>query len=144
MKKKYPYIRVILVFAYLDKLFDDVDKKFNKQTYDEIIYPPLESVPKRYAIVARNKWMADRSDHIIFYVNCSFGGAVKKLEYAIIKGKSYTNIGIKNTLVKIKTRVFYLLGEKTSKSCLWIICHIINLYSLSKGYFIGRYCGKFF
>lgn len=80
MKKRYSHIRVILVLAYLDKSFDEVDKKFNKQTYDEIIYPPLESVPKRYAIVARNKWMVDRSDYIIFYVNCSFGGAVKMLE----------------------------------------------------------------
>lgn len=96
MKKRYPHIRLILVLAYLDKPFDEVDKKFNKQTYDEIIFPPLESVPKRYAIVARNKWMVDRSDHIIFYVNCSYGGAFKMMEYAIAKGKSHTNIGTKN------------------------------------------------
>lgn len=95
MKKRYPNIRVILVLAYLDKSFDEVDKQFNKQTYDEIVYPPLESVPQRYAIVARNKWMVDRSDYIIFYVNCSFGGAVKMLEYASKKGKSYVNSGTK-------------------------------------------------
>ncbi len=95
IKKIYPHIRVILVLAYLEKQFDDVDKKFNQQTYDEIIYPPLESVPKRYAIVARNKWMVDESDHIIFYVNCSYGGAFNMLEYAFKKKKSYLNIGTK-------------------------------------------------
>ena len=55
--------------------------------YDETVYPPLESVPKRYAISRRNEWMVRESDIVIAYVIRGFGGAAKTLEYAQRKKK---------------------------------------------------------
>ena len=55
--------------------------------YDSIIYPPIESVPPRFAIPKRNEWMIEKSDLIIAYVSQKFGGAYKSLEYARRKKK---------------------------------------------------------
>jgi len=57
------------------------------EEYDESIYPPLESVPKRFAILRRNEWAIMESDIIVSYVIRSWGGAAKALEYAKRKGK---------------------------------------------------------
>ncbi len=74
-KEWYPQIRSVLVLPYLDRHFDASD-------YDETVYPPLESVPKRYAVSRRNEYMIDRSDVVIAFVTHSFGGAYKALCYA--------------------------------------------------------------
>ena len=56
--------------------------------YDETVYPPLESVPKRYAISRRNEWMVCESDGVVAYVMRGFGGAAKTLDYARRKKKA--------------------------------------------------------
>ncbi|MBQ6234312.1 MAG: hypothetical protein IJK54_00175, partial [Clostridia bacterium] len=66
-KERYPQIRSVLMLPYLDRSFD-------ASAYDETVYPPLENVPKRYAISRRNKYMIDRSDVVIAFVTHSFGG----------------------------------------------------------------------
>ena len=58
-----------------------------KQQYDESLYPPLENVPKRYAISKRNEFMVDNADIVIAYVVFGFGGASKTLRYAEKKRK---------------------------------------------------------
>ena len=47
-KERYPQIRSVLVLPYLDRSYD-------ASAYDETLYPPLENVPKRYAISKRNE-----------------------------------------------------------------------------------------
>ena len=79
-KEQHPKIRSVLVLPYLDRPFDASD-------YDETVYPPLEKVPKRYAISRRNERMIDRSDVVIAYVSHSFGGAYHTLCYAQRKQK---------------------------------------------------------
>ncbi len=79
-KERHPQIRSVLVLPYLDRTFDAAD-------YDETIYPPLENVPRRYAITRRNEYMVDRADVIVAYVIHSFGGAYKTLCYAQRKKK---------------------------------------------------------
>ncbi len=79
-KERYLEIRSILVLPYLDRSFD-------ASAYDETVYPPLENVPKRYAISRRNEYMIDRSDIVIAFVTHSFGGAYKSLCYAQRKQK---------------------------------------------------------
>lgn len=79
-KERYLEIRSVLVLPYLDRSFDASD-------YDETVYPPLENVPKRYAISRRNEYMIDRSDVVIAFVTHSFGGAYKSLCYAQRKHK---------------------------------------------------------
>lgn len=79
-KKQYPYIKLILVLPYLNK-------KIDTTWYDATIYPPLESVPRRFAIPKRNQWMIEKADVVVSYVLHSWGGAATTLEYAIRKKK---------------------------------------------------------
>lgn len=62
MKMEYPYIQSILVLAYLDRKVDSTG-------YDGTTFPPLESVPKKYAIIHRNRWLVDNSELVIAYVS---------------------------------------------------------------------------
>lgn len=79
-KQKYPHIRSVLVLPYLDREYD-------MSGYDESIYPPLEKIPRRYAISKRNEYMVDRADLVVAYVIYCFGGANKTFQYAYRKRK---------------------------------------------------------
>lgn len=85
LKEPYPHITSVLVIPY-------INRSYNKELYDFSEYPPLENVPKRFAISKRNQYMVDKSDTVIAYVTHSWGGAAKTLEYAHKKGKSVINI----------------------------------------------------
>ncbi len=60
---------------------------------DNSIYPPLEKVPKRLAIVRRNNWMINHSDLIILFVDHTASYAGKILEQVIKSKKRFINIG---------------------------------------------------
>ena len=60
--------------------------------FDLILYPELEKIPLKYAIIHRNKWMVDKADLIITFIKRSFGGAYKTYRYAKQKGKPIFNI----------------------------------------------------
>ena len=81
LKKTHPQIRLILVLPYLNSTMIT-------DGYDETVYPPLETVPPRFAIVRRNEWMVRESDVVVAYVIRGFGGATKTLEYARRKKKT--------------------------------------------------------
>lgn len=59
---------------------DDYTENVSK-IFDDAIYPDLETVPKRLAIIKRNEWMINNSDFLIAYVDHDWGGAYKTLEY---------------------------------------------------------------
>ena len=80
MKRRYPAIQSVLVLPYLDSTLDT-------SGYDGTTYPPLESVPRRFAIVRRNEWMVQTADVLVAYVRYTWGGAVRSLEYARRKKK---------------------------------------------------------
>lgn len=75
LRDKYPHIRSVLVLPYLDREYD-------ASGYDESIYPPIENVPRRYAISRRNEYMVDAADIVVAYVIYGFGGASTTLKYA--------------------------------------------------------------
>ena len=75
-----PSVESILVLPYLNQNVD-------ADLYDGTIYPPLENVPKRLAIIKRNEWMIDHADVIVAYVLHEWGGASAVLRYARRKGK---------------------------------------------------------
>lgn len=77
-----PYITV----SHLDKI------NFHAKEFDEIIYPPLENVPPKFAIIRRNEWMVDNSDLLIACVKFSWGGAARTLEYATRRNLTIINI----------------------------------------------------
>lgn len=83
-----PKSKIVFVTPYLHKNYTNLNLKNN---YDEIIYPNLESVPLRLAIVKRNKWMVDRADIVIAYVDHKWGGAYKTYAYAIKRKKKIYN-----------------------------------------------------
>lgn len=75
-----PSVESILVLPYLNREAED-------DLYDGTIYPPLENIPKRLAIIKRNEWMVDHSDVIVAYVLHEWGGANAMLKYGLRKGK---------------------------------------------------------
>ena len=75
LKQEYPETESILILPYPDRPADAA-------LYDSTIYPPLENVPKRYAISHRNKWMIEQADMVIACVDHDWGGAAKSLAMA--------------------------------------------------------------
>lgn len=88
MKNQYPNVKSILVLPYAKKQFDE-------RKYDGVLYPKLEGVSDRYAIIHRNRWMVDSADVVVTYVNHEYGGAYKTLEYARSKKKIITQYEMK-------------------------------------------------
>ena len=89
-KAFYPQTKLIFVTPYM--LTTEELKEKQKQ-YDEMIYPPIEEVPPKFAISARNRWMSNRADIIVAYVNHAWGGAYQAYRYAIGKGKQIFQLG---------------------------------------------------
>ena len=87
LKQKHPHIQSILVLPYLDRRGD-------ANGYDGTVYPPLEKVPRRFAISKRNEWMVNESDVLLAYVLYDWGGASKTLEYARRRKKEIIRFSI--------------------------------------------------
>lgn len=88
-QKTHPKARLVLVLPYLNR-------KVDSQLYDETVYPPLESVPPRFAISHRNKWMVEQADLVVACVSRTFGGAVQTYSYAKKKKKPIFHLGDAN------------------------------------------------
>ena len=71
-KKRYSQIELVLVLAYLHT-------GRNTSGYDSTVYPPLETVPRRFAISHRNRWMVESADVVVAYVLHDWGGAATTL-----------------------------------------------------------------
>lgn len=79
-KTKYPGIRSTIILPY-------PNKKYDKYLYTSSLYPPLETVPKKYAIIKRNEWMISHADMVIAYITHDWGGAARTYKYAKRLGK---------------------------------------------------------
>ena len=90
LKANFPEIELIFITPYLDINYSKLE--FAKYHYDDVIFPPLESVPRKFAILKRNEWMVNEADLVIAYVMYSWGGAAKTLEYAKRKKKTIINL----------------------------------------------------
>ena len=73
-----------MVLPYLDRTVDTAN-------YDGTFYPPLEKVPRRFAISKRNEYMVNEADIVVAYVTHDWGGAAKTLAYARRKQKEIIN-----------------------------------------------------
>lgn len=91
-KQLHPKSKIYFVSPYLDSTYLNNKNSFTK-SLDGTIFPELEKVPKKFAILERNKWMVIKSDLIISYINYSWGGATKTYEYAKTKKKFIINLG---------------------------------------------------
>lgn len=87
----HPNAKFIYVTPYLSA--NHMEKYAWFKSVDETIYPPLEKIPRRFAIVERNKWMIRQSNLVIVYVNHPASYSVKFLKYAHKIKKRYINLG---------------------------------------------------
>lgn len=89
-------IYLTLVMAYETAELKNNIESFEKY-YDSIeICEASAEVSYKYAIVARNRDMIDRSDLIIFYVKNKSGGACQALQYAQKNQKRFVNLFYEN------------------------------------------------
>ena len=90
-KELYKNAKLVFITPYLDKWLS-VRKDILEKYYDEIVYPDIECVPKRFAIIKRNEWIIERADYVFAYVKTHYGGAYRTLLYAHKHKKPYTNL----------------------------------------------------
>ena len=88
----HPNVKLILITPYLTEGFQKNRLNEIRSEYDEILYPPLEKVPKRYAILRRNQWMAEQADYVVAYVTHSWGGAYQTLQHAKKRHKEILSV----------------------------------------------------
>ena len=82
LKEIYKDIKLELVIPYLTKsIMEYKEEYYNK--YDNILLANIpEKTPKQYRIIKANEYMVNNSDYLICYINHSWGGAAKTLEFA--------------------------------------------------------------
>ena len=85
LKDVYPSIRSTLILPYLNR-------EYYADLYDETVYPPIEGVPLRFAVLKRNEWMIEKSDIVVSYVIYDWGGAAASLKYAKRKKKRIISV----------------------------------------------------
>lgn len=69
LKTEFPEIELLFITPYLDKNYSKLE--LAKYYYNDVIFPPLESIPRKFAILKRNEWMVDSADLVIAYVKYS-------------------------------------------------------------------------
>lgn len=83
---EYPDVSYSIVLEYLPNKRDQEQEK-------NTLYPfGIESVPKRYCISWRNKWLIEHSQFVICYVTHITGGASRFMEMALKKGRTVINL----------------------------------------------------
>ncbi len=91
-KKMSGNAKLVFVTPYLSEVYLIKRFLYEKDRFDEIIYPEIENVHLKYAILKRNEWIVDQSDVIIACVEREYGGAFATYKYAKRKGKKIYNI----------------------------------------------------
>ena len=88
-KEKHADAILSFVSPYMDETYlarRDVER------FDRVIYPEIEEAPRKFAISARNRWIAGQADLVIAYVEHEYGGAYAMLRTALAKGKRIFNL----------------------------------------------------
>ena len=93
LSAKYP-IRYNVVLAYMPEKRGE----FNTADYSDTILPEgIETVPKRFAINYRNKWMIEQSDFVVTYVvHDAVSGAAQFKRLTERKGKMVIELSSAN------------------------------------------------
>ena len=87
-QKEHPNTKLVFVTPYMNK-------ECKKDLYDDIIYPPIEDKPLKFAILYRNRWMVENSDFVIAYITHTWGGAYQTYKYAKRQKKQIYNLSEK-------------------------------------------------
>ena len=84
-KEQHRNVSLFLITPYLNSTVSE-------NGLDGIIYPEIEDKPLKLAIVYRNRWMIEKADLVIAYVDREWGGAYQSYRYALRKGKEILNL----------------------------------------------------
>ena len=87
LAQTYP-ITYKIVLAYMPGKNDEPDEH-------TVLPEGLETVPRRFAISRRNKWMLDQADTVVTYVTHPSSGAYQMKETAIEKGKTVIELSLR-------------------------------------------------
>ena len=80
----YPHISYAVVLEWLPRPRDKAIWDFS----DTIFPEGLETMPPRFAIARRNKWMLRQADYVVTYITHGWGGAARYVEMARKKHKT--------------------------------------------------------
>jgi uncharacterized phage-like protein YoqJ len=94
-KKTHPGVSIVFVTPYLNDNYIKKYIKSGRYEYDHILYPDIENKPLRLAILYRNRYMVEKADVVIAYVNRK-GGAYQMHQYAKRKSKEIFNLAEKD------------------------------------------------
>jgi len=85
LSERYPHIRYSVVLAYVPQRWDE----FDQRDFSDTMAPEgVETVPPRFAIAWRNKWMLREADYVVTYITHGWGGAAQYAEMAQRQGKT--------------------------------------------------------
>lgn len=88
LQEEYPHVRLYITLAYMP---DNRDDGLPYDTSDTLYPDGLEFVPRRFAIVHRNRWMAKQCQYAIVNIS-GHGGAANAAAYADKQGVKIINI----------------------------------------------------
>ena len=92
-KETHPRASLFFVTPYITEEYQKNHLVHIRALYDGIIYPEIEEKPLRFAISYRNKWMVEKSDYVVAYIEHDWGGAYETYKHAKQKRKPIFNIG---------------------------------------------------
>ena len=85
LSERYPHIRYSVALAYVPQRWDEFDQR---DFSDTMVPEGVETVPPRFAIAWRNKWMLREADYVVTYITHGWGGAAQYAEMAQRQGKT--------------------------------------------------------
>ena len=91
-KATHPNVRLILVTPYIGTKCGAKHLLWSVGRYDSILYLGLEDKPLKFAIIYRNRYMVEKADCIVAFINHKWGGAYTMYRYAKSKGKKIYNL----------------------------------------------------
>ena len=97
LKKRHPEkkIQLYLVLPYMKRSVNE--DRLLETLYDDIIVPmELAGCHYKSAITKRNRWIIDRCDYLVCFIQRDFGGAYSTYQYAKKKGLAIENVAIMN------------------------------------------------
>ena len=92
-KETHPNVLLLFITPYMTVEYQQNHLEYQKTRYDDIIYPEIEDKLPRFAISYRNKWMVEKADYVVAYVDHDWGGAYTTYKHAKRKGKFIFNLG---------------------------------------------------
>ena len=91
-QKEHQNVSLVFVTPYMTMEYQKNYLELYKKLYDEIVYPDIEDKPMKFAISYRNRWMVEKSDFVICYIDCDYGGAYQTYKHAKRQGKLIFNL----------------------------------------------------